>query len=299
MMTFDPDGIVRIVFHPSAGRGAGQQRAENLASSLHAINIASELVDASFVSMETNATNPVPFRGIVVVGGDGLIHRVLPHLVNTGIPVGIVPAGSGNDLWRMLAHQNQHESIERIVSHFMHRREAMKVDALELKFEDDPGQIKYAVGAVSWGAEAKINAAANELPRQLGAFRYIVGLLFALPRLKSFHSRVATPEFSFDGPALAASIANIRSLGGGIRLFPAAEFTDGVLELSMVRGENVLPVLPSIGKILSGSAHRWKISHGLSSAHVETQQDSFADGEYVGTGNFDVRVLTGAINLIS
>ncbi|UYQ76409.1 diacylglycerol kinase family protein [Glutamicibacter sp. JL.03c] len=299
MMTFDPDGIVRIVFHPSAGRGAGQQRAENLASSLHAINVESEIVDASVVSMETTGTNTVACRGFVVVGGDGLIHRVLPRFVSTGIPVGIVPAGSGNDLWRMLAHQNQQESIERIVSHFMHRREAMKVDVLELKFENDPGHIRLALGAVSWGAEAQINAAANELPRQLGAFRYVVGLIFALPRLKSFHSSVIAPEFSFDGPALAASIANIRSLGGGIRLFPSADFTDGVLELSMVRGKNVLPVLPSIGKILRGAAHRWKISNRLSSAHVETQQDSFADGEYVGTGNFDVRVLTGAIELIS
>jgi len=298
MMTFDHAGKVRIVFHPSSGKGVGERRAQHLASSLREAGIGCELIDTFTNSPADGALTRGACRALVMVGGDGLIHRMLPLFVGTGIPVGLIPAGSGNDLWRMLGHRNEKESTERIISFCQNQEGTVSIDALELKFDVDQGQTKYAIGAVSWGAEAKINAEANALPRQLGAFRYIIGLLLALPKLKSFCSKVTTEQFSFEGPALAASIANIRSLGGGIQLFPEADFTDGLLELSMVKGTKVMPVLPSIGKILRGSTHPGKVNHHLSSAYVETKQDSFSDGEYVGTGNFEVRVLTGAIEFI-
>ncbi|WP_334123198.1 diacylglycerol/lipid kinase family protein [Glutamicibacter sp.] len=298
MMTFEQGGKVRIVFHPLAGRGVGRQRAQDLASSLSAVGVDSELIDASYPIEKDHQRTPVGCRAIVVVGGDGLIHRTLPYIVGTRIPVGILPAGSGNDLWRMLGHHNRAETFERIVSYCRHGGKTTKVDVLELDFEDSVHSMKYAIGAVSWGAEAKINAAANKLPRQLGALRYIVGLLLSLPKLKSFYSTVSTETLTFEGHALAASIANIQTLGGGIRLFPKSNFMDGTVELSMVKGTRVLPVLPSLGKILRGDSHRWKVSQQLSSAHVNTQQASYSDGEYVGTGNFDVRVLPGAIELI-
>jgi diacylglycerol kinase (ATP) len=54
---------------------------------------------------------------IVAVGGDGTIHEVINGLVNTNIPLGIIPAGSGNDFARGLGIPLKHDkALERILN---------------------------------------------------------------------------------------------------------------------------------------------------------------------------------------
>jgi len=295
----DAPSIVRIVFHPSTGNGRALARARKGAAALKQRGIGYELVDTSFAEHAELPALTDAHKALIIVGGDGLIHRMIPQALGSTVPVGIIPAGSGNDLWRMTGHRDFEDSLDKVISYCSSGTETTGVDVLELQFEvaTDP-QPKYALGAVSWGAEAKINAAANALPRQLGSFRYILGIALSLPKLKGFHTVVQSGPYRYEGSALAASIANIRSLGGGIRLFPTADFSDGQLELAMVRGLKLIPVLPLIPKIILGAKHSRKVSRQLTEAHIQTREDSYADGEYVGTGNFRVRVIPAAIKLI-
>src|SRR6476646_5496666 len=48
---------------------------------------------------------------IVLFGGDGTIHRNLPTLVDLGVPLMVVPCGSGNDFARSLGLQDPHDSL--------------------------------------------------------------------------------------------------------------------------------------------------------------------------------------------
>lgn len=299
MAPSDPSSIVRIVFHPATGNGKALARAQNVAQALTEQDIPYELVDASLSQSAEQHSAQHSDRAVIIVGGDGLIHRMIPQILYAKVPIGIIPAGSGNDLWRMTGLGNHEESIRRVISYCTIGGQTTAIDVLELDFEQEAQpQKRYALGAVSWGAEAKINAAANALPRQLGSFRYILGLLLTVPKLKGFHTVVQGETNRFAGSALAASIANIRSLGGGIKLFPNADFSDGAVELSIVRGSTVWPALPLVPKILFGEDHSQKVGWELTEAQIQCHEDCYADGEYVGTGNFDVKVIPGALKLI-
>lgn len=290
--------MIRIVFHPASGRGRGMRRARQLAAELRERGLACTLVDTSRTEVEAVGRTLRDSAAVVIVGGDGLIHHAVQHLAGSRVPVGLIPAGSGNDLWRMTGDKNAQASLAKIVAYCQNPARTLGVDLLQLRFDERHGEPRYALGAVSWGFEAVVNAAANALPRRFGAMRYVAGLLLSMPKLRGYRSTVHAGGLDFEGSVLAASIANIRSLGGGIKLFPEADFADGQAELMMVRGPQVLPVLPYLLRILRGRNHPRRISGTLVRARVETAQRSYADGESVGCGSFDLQVIPAGIQLI-
>lgn len=299
MSSFAHAEKIRIIFHPASGRGRGRRRAQQLAQQLGVLGLEHELVDTSVTSVEQVGGRLRASRIIIVIGGDGLIHHCIQHVVGTAIPVGIVPAGSGNDFWRMTGDAKAEDSLAKMIAFCRQPGATTPIDLLELRFDQAGGSPRYALGAVSWGFEATVNAKANALPRQLGSLRYIAGLILCIPQLRGWHSEIKANGLEFSGSVLAASLANIKSLGGGIRLFPRAEITDGTAELAIVRGPRILRVLPYLPRILTGAPHPWKVSAHLAQARVETSRSSYADGEYVGEGPFDLSVIPAGIQLIS
>lgn len=274
------------------------RRAQQLAQELGALGLDHELVDTSVTSVEQVGDQLRTSRIVIVIGGDGLIHHCIQHVAGTAVPVGVVPAGSGNDFWRMTGDANAEESLAKMIAYCKQPGATTPVDVLELRFDQESSVRRYALGAVSWGFEATVNAQANALPRQLGALRYIAGLILCIPQLRGWQSEVKAPGLEFNGSVLAASLANIKSLGGGIKLFPRAEFSDGTAELAIVRGPRIMRVLPYLARILTGAPHPWKVSANLVQARVETTRISYADGECIGEGSFDLSVIPAGIQLI-
>lgn len=274
------------------------RRAQQLAQELGALGLDHELVDTSVTSVEQVGDQLRTSRIVIIIGGDGLIHHCIQHVAGTAVPVGVVPAGSGNDFWRMTGDANAEESLAKMIAFCKQPGATTPVDVLELRFDQESSVRRYALGAVSWGFEATVNAKANALPRQLGALRYIAGLILCIPQLRGWHSEVKAAGLEFNGSVLAASLANIKSLGGGIKLFPHAEFSDGTAELAIVRGPRIMRVLPYLARILTGAPHPWKVSANLVQARVETTRSSYADGECIGEGSFDLSVIPAGIQLI-
>ncbi|WP_404285800.1 diacylglycerol/lipid kinase family protein [Glutamicibacter arilaitensis] len=235
---------------------------------------------------------------VIVIGGDGLIHHTIQHLAGKNIPLGIIPAGSGNDTWRMYGARSVDETMQRVVRFLAGVESATQIDLLQLRFANDPTRTTFVIGAVSWGFEGLVNGRANGLPRRLGSLRYILGLLLSVPKLHAYPAEVQAQGLEFNGTVFAASISNIKSLGGGMRLFPHADYTDGLADISLVKGPGLLPVLPFVGHILSGKPHRHQISKRTAHVVVRTSQESYADGELIGQGNFEMTVLSGELSLI-
>ncbi|WP_417372944.1 diacylglycerol/lipid kinase family protein [Glutamicibacter protophormiae] len=289
---------IKIVFHPASGRGRGSRRATQLAQRLAGAGIQANLLDVSSLPSARIAAQLAEADAVVVVGGDGLLHHVVQVLAGTGIPLGIIPAGSGNDTWRMLRDANPAQSMDRVASFLGGGTAAHPVDLLEVEFDETPHRTRLVVGAISWGFEATVNARANRLPRGLGSLRYVVALPLCLPRLSAFDTRVAAKGLDYRGPALAASIANIRSLGGGITLFASAEFDDGLADLSLVGGGRIAPVLRYVPRILAGREHPFRVSARAKEFRVGAAGDCYADGERLGRGALTVRVVPGALPLM-
>ncbi|MBE9928059.1 diacylglycerol kinase family lipid kinase, partial [Cellulosimicrobium cellulans] len=96
---------VALVVNPTAGRGrgrtAGARTAEALTAAGHdvldlsapSLPLAQESADAAVRG--TGAGTGVD--ALVVVGGDGMVHLGVNATAGTGVPLGIVAVGTGND----------------------------------------------------------------------------------------------------------------------------------------------------------------------------------------------------------
>lgn len=97
---------VVLLFNPASGRGKAERFACALTAALNAEgwrvdahNVA-DVVEGEFEDRLENRLNGA--RAIVLIGGDGTIHRMAPAIVRTGVPMLIAPMGTENLLAREL-----------------------------------------------------------------------------------------------------------------------------------------------------------------------------------------------------
>lgn len=96
---------VFVLANPEAGRGRGASARDAAIARLRELDVrvtvrtGSSTAETRLFASEAVATRP---DVLVIVGGDGTLAIVLDVLVGTGIPLVLVPAGTGNDLARAL-----------------------------------------------------------------------------------------------------------------------------------------------------------------------------------------------------
>ena len=94
-----------IVVNPVSGKRHGERigvrAAQRLVEAGHeAVVVSGPDAAGAYESLESELRTGVD--SVLVVGGDGALHGLLPLLADSGTPVGMLPAGTGNDLARSL-----------------------------------------------------------------------------------------------------------------------------------------------------------------------------------------------------
>jgi diacylglycerol kinase family enzyme len=187
---------------------------------------------------------------VLVAGGDGTVRVVCAELARTGVPVGIVPLGTGNLLARNLQLPlRAADAVEVALSG--HDR---AIDVVEVTGDGLP-QTAFTVMA-GIGFDAAIMAGASEtLKAQLGWRAYVVS---GLRNLRYPARRV---EVSVDdGPfvrhrARTVIIGNVGLLQAGIPLLPDARFDDGRLDVVVVAPQRTLGWLLIAVRVLRRARH--------------------------------------------
>ena len=180
----------------------------------HAVKLASELAGDPEVS------------AVVSVGGDGTAGEVAAGLTGTGKPMGIIPAGTGNDFIKSAGIPND------------------PVNALEqlLKGKASPidtGTVneRFFLNVCGTGFDVTVlDYAEDEKERHRGLTPYFIGLIKAISHYRSLHLTITADGVKENGLFLICSIANGRYIGGGIPICPAADIKDGKLDLVMIKG---------------------------------------------------------------
>ncbi|MCY7402452.1 MAG: sphingosine kinase, partial [Nocardioides sp.] len=94
-----------MLVNPTSGKGRGARLLEPVAERLRRSGATVDIVvgrdaDEAFDRLRDQVAAGVD--GVVAVGGDGLVNLALQVVGGTGVPLGIVPAGTGNDIARSL-----------------------------------------------------------------------------------------------------------------------------------------------------------------------------------------------------
>lgn len=327
-----------VVVNPTSALGRGRRVARRVLAAFAAAGVAAVEIsgpDAEGCREAVRSACAPGLRGLVLVGGDGLIGLVLQLPEARALPIGVVPAGSGNDFARQFGLRGHPRSaVHRILAAESTPR-SVDLGVVALPAEPsaaprsaapqsaaprsaapsspDPGQADadarehWFAGGLSIGFDAAINRRANALRLPLGPLRYHLALLIELAVLRSRPFTVSTETAtgrhetrSFDG--LLATAMNIRAIGGGIPLAPGASADDGLLDLVEVSHGTRLRILSVLGVLARGRHERLpevRITR-VRSARIEAGDEvAYADGERVGRSPFQVRVAPAALTLLA
>ncbi|UVI30846.1 diacylglycerol/lipid kinase family protein [Paenibacillus spongiae] len=255
-------------------------------------------------------------KGVIVVGGDGTLHGLLPVLANSGVPLGIIPAGSGNDTARALGLSKQPiQALERALS-----SAARPVDLLLftgcLPSTTAPGpnaaEPRPILTALAIGFDAAVADAVNRSSYKklcnllrVGSLAYIIGVFQTLLtyRPQKLQLTVDGKEHAFERGWLSA-VCNTSSYGGGLRICPEASSTDGLLDVCVVHSCTPLQLLRLFPTLLSGSHIRLPYVTLLRGRSVTVAADGpartrvFGDGETLGAVPLTAQSAPGKLLLL-
>ena len=254
---------------------------------------------------------------ILIFGGDGTVHRHLVALVRLGLPVLVVPAGSGNDFARALGLRRMRDSLDAWRKMASGGANLRTVDLGVITPIGVAGEVRtdgsgrYFSCAAGVGLDGEIARTANTLPRWLrGHGGYALSLVPALLGFRSFGLRLGVQPAGAPGElvpqmertTLAAVFANAQVYGGGMRIAPKAKMDDGQLDVCLIHDIHKLKlvgVFPSVyfGRHLSVREVEYFTTGRV---HVETDRplDVYADGEYVCRTPVELSIASGALRVI-
>ncbi len=257
-----------VVVNPRAGSGRAERVWRRLVSQ-HP-----ELADASVVHVNDPtradelvraALTGLPER-LVVVGGDGTLHRVVNVLNDanalSGLGVGLIPAGTGSDMARCLGLPAEPSAALVRVLNGKHRL----VDLLDLTFET--GARRLVVNIASAGVSGPVAARINAL-RHRWAGAYLAAALRALLGFQAVSCRIDLDGRPwFEGPMVLAAFANGCAFGRGLRIAPEAEPDDGLMDVVVAENEPLRRLLPAVPRLYRGTHLDLPFVHHARARHL-------------------------------
>ena len=287
-----------MIINPTSGKGNGKVHGETAKQAF--IDAGVEIIDLSAADFETARKNGQKaiaagkIDGLVVAGGDGMMHMGANLCAGTDVPMGLIACGTGNDAARTLGLPVvDGPAGAKVILENITR----KVDLGHGKSED---REFYYFGSLSAGFDAVVNARANKWSWPKGPSRYILAMLreLAVFRPLKYSAIVDGAERKIE--AMLCAVANARSFGGGMLLAPEASIEDGELDLFIVHPISRPAFLKLFPTVYTG-AH---VTHpaveivrakevSLNAGNIPT----FADGEYVGNKPIQIKVAPRALNV--
>jgi len=250
---------------------------------------------------------------ILLFGGDGTIHRHLSQLVKLGLPVLVVPAGSGNDFARALGLSRARDVLAAWRRFCDQHDNVRTIDLGVVSGMEEAGGAPashYFCSVAGVGLDGEVARRANALPRWLrGHGGYALTLAPTLFRFAPLPMKVFAPDEAggwvtrSDQPTILAAFANTSTYGGGMKIAPHARMDDGQLDICVIGGIDPFKLaclFPTVyfGRHLSIRAVNYFQSARL---RVETEKplDVYADGEYVCRTPVEVGVHCAGLKVVA
>ncbi len=296
-----------VIFNPTANRGNMQLHRTLLRNRLSGDlgNQSPEYVETTRAgeAQERALLAAKEGRSIIIVGGDGSLHEAVNGILASGrrVPLGIVPAGSGNDYaWNTLKlPRDPAAAVERAFNGQLIHSDAGIVNG------------RYFANSFSVGLDADIAVTAGWLkkyPLMSGERLYYTStirqLLFGYAKCPwlAFELDANTAQAKQNGTQthyVLMAVTNGPTYGAGFRINPTADHTDGLFDVCTINYTPLLRALRLLPVVQKGehsdlpevTFYRAKTVHIESRFPVHIQMD----GETTSATTFDAKILPGAL----
>jgi diacylglycerol kinase (ATP) len=258
-------------------------------------------------------------EAVLLFGGDGTVHRHLSQLVELGLPVLVVPTGSGNDFARALGVRGTRNALAAWQCFCEGHGKVRAIDLGVIKTletthsaeaaEPSPWEFDHYFCTVAGvGLDCEVARRANTMPRFLrGHGGYALSVVstvfrFAPITMKILADSAGSWVARSNRPTMLAAFANAPLYGGGMKIAPNAQMDDGQLDVCVIQAIDPFKLFCMFSTVYFGK--HLKVSEveyfRADRVRVETTHpvDVYADGESVCRTPVEVGVQAAALKVI-
>ena len=282
-----------ILMNPTSAGGKAQRLLPEVRAALGSAGAESTVVPTRDLPHAAAAARDATERGetVVALGGDGLVGALAAALKGSA-PLGVLPGGRGNDFARALGISQDIVPACRTL-----------LDGTERALDLGEANGRSFACIASVGFDSDANRIANEARIIRGNLVYAWGAIRALIAWKPARFEVSLDgrEVAFEGYTVA--VANSAYYGGGMKVAPAADPADGLLDVIFVKHTSKFRFLRNLPKVFAGThveldeieAHRAREVV----VRADRQFDVYADGDPITTLPTTVKLVPGALRVIA
>ena len=291
---------IRLVVNPSAGKGRALEILPQIAGRLRdggadpEILLSRDFADAQSMTRRAVADG---VEVLALMGGDGLMHlgvntAAAAHLSGgSRTTLGLIPAGTGNDLCRGIGlHPQDAVAAAAVIAAGCTR----SIDLARV------GDDTYVGAVLATGFDALVNRRANQMPWPRGSARYAVATMAELRVFSPLHYRLTLDGHVREQQAMLVAIGNTSSYGGGMLICPDADPYDGLLDVTIIHPVGRLKLLRLFPEMYSGKFVRDPCVERLRVREVTVEGAGlvgFGDGELIGAAPLRVCAVPRALQV--
>ena len=293
---------IAVLANPLAGRGRHRDLVSGVVRRLGAAGHPVRTLTATSSDEAEEVCRAAVAGGaaaLVAIGGDGTVHRALQAVAGTAVPLGVVPAGTGNDFAVGTGVPGKvSEAAEAITAALLGRRD----HPIDLARIERAGLPERWFGAVlAAGIDALVNERANRMRWPRGPRRYDLAIALELmrPRPRVYELLLDDIDHGFEGTLVA--VGNCASYGGGMRILPDADPTDGLLDVVIAEPLGRAALVRLKPRMRRGTHVTDPRVRVFRARRVRLRSEGvigYADGERVGPLSFEITCVAGAVRLL-
>lgn len=237
---------ILVIVNPTSGKGSSINTCKEVTKYLDELNITYDRYESKSKKdlIKYVVENSSNYTNIFSVGGDGTIRDIIEGLNAVGkpIPLGIIPAGSGNDLTKTL---ELNKPVRELVDLYL-KNNVDKIYSCNINKE-------MFVNIAGVGIDVDILLRRLKLKRFLsGKLCYAVAALISLFLYTPKDYKVELDDITLEDKYYIITIANGKYLGGGMKISPNANIKSKKLNVIMLGEVSKWKLIKAFSKIYSG-----------------------------------------------
>ena len=288
---------VAVLVSPAAGRGRARALSGAVLDGLRAGGLDPRVLPATTgAEAERQAADAVAAGtgAVIAVGGDGSAHAALQAVAGTTTPLAVVPAGTGNDLALALGIPRDPVAAARAAAEDLVAGDVRTVDA------GRTGDRWWAT-VLCCGFDSAVTDRANRLRWPRGRRRYDVAILAELAALRPREVVLVLDGETRTVPVTLVAVGNTSWYGGGMKVCPGADPTDGLFDVTVVGPLGRLELVRQRPRLTAGTHIENPAVTVHRAARVELTSPgvtTYADGEPVAPLPAVAECVPGALRIV-
>jgi diacylglycerol kinase (ATP) len=202
------------------------------------------------------------------------------------VPFTVVAGGTGNDFLRALGWGTDGLTAQ------LDAVTSRTPSPIDLGLVDS----EWFGAVLSTGFDAVVNEKANTLRWPKGPMKYNLAIAMELPKFKPLQYKIEMDSQSIKTEAMLIAIGNGNSYGGGMKVCPDADMSDGLFDVMVLRPVSKFEFLRVFPKVFSGQhIHHPQVDiFRTSKVSIQADAVAYADGERIGGLPVRAECMAGA-----